>query len=347
MGYSSEVFLFAFFPSFLLIFLVLVSASRFLAVRPRSVVLNGFLLFSSVLFYVYGEKQLWWALAFSVSVTFFGGIVISDRARSYSKWVLWVFVFLNVTILFYYKYSFFIVGLVGFSGMGWSYASGVLPLGLSFFVFQNISYLVDVYRGDVPCERSFLKYSAYITFFPQLIAGPIVRYRNVRRFFDWSFYRTQDVGEGAVRFCFGVAKKVLIADRCAPFVDDAFAMEASALSPLVCWYAVFCYSIQILFDFSAYSDMAIGIGKMVGIKIPENFDRPYAATSFRDFWRRWHISLSTWFRDYVYIPLGGSRQGWAREFGALIIVFLLCGLWHGANLTFFVLGRHSWGVDMF
>jgi alginate O-acetyltransferase complex protein AlgI len=214
-----------------------------------------------------------------------------------------------------------------------------LPIGISFFTFQAISYLMDVARRDVPAERNLISYGTYKSFFPQLIAGPIVRYRDLR---DEVHHRASDINDvvaGINRFVIGLGKKVLIADTLAKPIDLVMSLPSNELSFAAAWFGVACFALQIYFDFSGYSDMAIGMGQMFGFHFRENFNHPYTATSIRDFWRRWHISLSSWFRDYLYIPLGGNRYSAARTVGNLLLIFALCGLWHGASWTFM-----AWGV---
>lgn len=214
----------------------------------------------------------------------------------------------------------------------------ILPIGISFFTFQAISYIVDVYRGEIEPEHDFIKFGAYLSFFPQLIAGPIVRFAQVAADFhapkrDWDTFAC-----GVSRFTHGLLKKVLIADTAGRIADIAFTQSASEPGFWLSWLAALAYSIQIYFDFSAYSDMAIGLGMMFGIRFPENFRRPYAASTITEFWRRWHITLSTWFRDYLYIPLGGNRVSSTRIYLNLFLVFVATGVWHGAAWTFVIWG---------
>jgi alginate O-acetyltransferase complex protein AlgI len=214
-----------------------------------------------------------------------------------------------------------------------------LPLGISFFTFQALSYVVDVYRRDVSAQRSLLDFALYKTLFPQLIAGPIVRYRDVAAELSSARRVTLDAFAGGVRrFILGLAKKMLLANPLAVAADGVFGIPADGLTPGLAWLGIVCYSVQIYFDFSGYSDMAIGLGRMFGFRFPENFDYPYVSRSVSEFWRRWHLSLSRWFRDYLYIPLGGNRRGRARTDFNLLVVFLLCGLWHGASWNFILWG---------
>ena len=214
-----------------------------------------------------------------------------------------------------------------------------LPLGISFFTFQALSYVVDVYRRDVAAQRNLLDFALYKTLFPQLIAGPIVRYRDVAAELTQRHVALDAFAEGIRRFIFGLAKKMLLANPLAVAADGIFGTPAADLTPGLAWLGIVCYSFQIYFDFSGYSDMAIGLGRMFGFAFPENFDYPYVARSVTEFWRRWHMSLSSWFRDYLYIPLGGNRRGRVRTYLNLVIVFFLCGLWHGASWNFI-----AWGL---
>jgi alginate O-acetyltransferase complex protein AlgI len=219
--------------------------------------------------------------------------------------------------------------------MGWHWHI-ILPIGISFYVFQAISYLVDVYRGDARPAKNFVDFAAFIALFPQLIAGPILRYKDMEAQFQSRSHSLDGFTAGLTRFLIGLAKKVLIADTIAPLVDAGFAADSPGLA--LAWAAAIGFALQLYFDFSGYCDMAIGLGRMMGFRFPENFRAPYHARSITEFWHRWHISLSTWLRDYLYIPLGGNRGGGVATYRNLICVMLLGGLWHGANLTFILWG---------
>jgi alginate O-acetyltransferase complex protein AlgI len=251
-------------------------------------------------------------------------------------------IMVNLSPLIYYKYFQFFIDTLLLPVAGFDVYSKAtttaIPIGISFFTFQAISYLVDIHRQDVSAERDVIAYGAYKSLFPQLIAGPIVRYRDVRQDLHGQRATLSQKALGVERFVSGLAKKVLIADVLAIPADRAFALGGPHLTTQMAWAGIICYALQIYFDFSGYSDMAIGMGTMLGIRFPENFNHPYTATSLRDFWRRWHISLSSWFRDYLYIPLGGNRGSTLRTTINLSLVFLLCGLWHGANWTFLAWG---------
>jgi alginate O-acetyltransferase complex protein AlgI len=215
-----------------------------------------------------------------------------------------------------------------------------LPIGISFFTFQAISYLIDVYRGVIPAAAGYGEFATYHSLFPQLVAGPIVRYREIRTEMTRRRIDCAALTEGAYRFGLGLGKKVVIADNIGGVADAAFALPPGQLDSVHAWIGIICYSLQIYFDFSGYSDMAIGLGRLLGFHFPENFDQPYRSRNITEFWRRWHLTLSRWFRDYLYIPLGGNRRGALRTSVNLWAVFFLCGLWHGAGLTFIVWGLY-------
>ena len=250
----------------------------------------------------------------------------------------------NVLVLFIFKYLSFTINslseaaqMLGFNG--WTFTNIVLPVGISFYIFQSISYLVDIYRKDAPVQKSIKNLALYISMFPQLVAGPIVRYNSIAQDIERKREISFDVFIlGLKIFIIGLAKKVLIANQMAVIADTMFAQDAAYLTALNAWIGALAYTFQIYFDFSGYSDMAIGLGLMIGFKFPLNFNYPYISYSITDFWRRWHISLSSWFRDYVYIPLGGNRVKISRMYLNLLIVFIITGIWHGANWTFLVWG---------
>jgi len=300
---------------------------------------NFFLLLSSLVFYAWGEGILVLLMLFSISVNYMGGLGISyflEKKNTFSKWILGLTIAVNLGLLFYYKYANFLVDIfqeLGFY-LKYDHNSILLPIGISFFTFQGISYLVDVYRKETEVQANLFHLGLYISFFPQLIAGPIVRYHDIAEEIK---ERTTDVAlftEGTIRFIRGLAKKVIIANSAALIADQVFSLPGSDISVVSAWLGILCYTIQIYFDFSGYSDMAIGLGKMLGFNFKENFNYPYISMSIQEFWRRWHISLSTWFRDYLYIPLGGNRKGLRRTYVNLIIVFFITGLWHGASWNF-------------
>ena len=325
-------------PVFLLLFLPLTLLAVWLFGRRGQ---NTVLLLASLLFYAWGEGAYVLLMLATVLVNHLCGLAIHRRVRP-RLWV-GVAVALNLATLIAFKYANFLVDSLNavtasFGLAPVELAPVHLPIGISFFIFQGMSYAIDVYRGTAEVQQRPGPLALYISLFPQLIAGPIVRYQDVaRQIAD----RTTDLAgfaSGVRRFIVGLAKKVLIADHCARIADGIFAVPADELPMATAWLGVVAYAVQIYFDFSGYSDMAIGLGRMLGFEFLENFDRPYIARSVREFWRRWHISLSTWFRDYLYIPLGGSRLSAGRTYLNLFIVFLLTGLWHGASWNFVVWG---------
>lgn len=334
MLFSSLIFLYSFLPILLLVLLL----------SPRTWH-NACLLFASLVFYAWGGVSYTAILVFSILINYGFGRWIAVRAkRGRARGVLIVGVVLNLSILVGFKYTLFFLsqlnlGLAAIGEDSLPLPKILLPLGISFFTFQGISYLVDVFRGTTPVQKRLDHLGLYIALFPQLIAGPIVRYQDLagqlgRRSLSW-----QGMALGLERFVLGLAKKVLIANQLAMVVDAIFVAQPESLPIWVAWLGMLAYALQIYFDFSGYSDMAIGLGRMFGFVIPENFNFPYVARSLREFWRRWHISLSQWFRDYVYIPLGGNRGSMVQTYRNLILVFLLTGFWHGANWTFV-----CWGV---
>ncbi|WP_218944302.1 MBOAT family O-acyltransferase [Marinicella rhabdoformis] len=268
----------------------------------------------------------------SIVTNYLMGLTI-DHAKHKKLWLAFG-VSLNLLPLLFFKYSQFFA-----EQFGWSFDQDIhLPLGISFFTFQALSYLVDVYRQEVKAERNPLNLGLFISLFPQLIAGPIVRFKHIAE-----QLKSRTVGlpmfvSGVERFVFGLAKKLLIANTLAVVADDILALPQEQISLSLAWIAMTCYALQIYFDFSAYSDMAIGLGRMFGFRFLENFNYPYVAQSIQEFWRRWHMSLSGWFRDYLYIPLGGNRKGSWRTYLNLFLVFFLCGLWHGASWNFVIWG---------
>lgn len=263
-----------------------------------------------------------------------------DRFRKIDGILLAVNVVGNLALLGFFKYYDFFIGLVNSCFKTTFPEKNIpLPIGISFFTFQILSYVIDLYRGRYPVQKNILNLALYISFFPQLIAGPIVRYVDIDRQLESRTHSTQKAMEGIRRFLYGLGKKVLIANVLGQCVDSIYAMELSEVTGAFAWLAAGMYMLQIYYDFSGYSDMAIGLGKLFGFDFPENFNYPYLSKSVQEFWRRWHISLGTWFREYLYFPLGGSRKGAVRTYVNLMIVFLVTGLWHGAGMTFVL-----WGV---
>lgn len=328
MLFSSATFLFYFFPAFLILYYAL----------PWK---NAVLLLASLIFYAWGEPRFVLILLISTLLNYGMGYCLA-RSTAKRKLLLGLGIAANLSILVYFKYlAFFASGLNQLLSP-WNQAlplpEVVLPLGISFFTFQGISYLFDVYRGVVSAQSSFWRFFMYKAMFPQLIAGPIVRYQQIAMDIEQRSLPNERIWRGLRQFILGLAQKVLIANTVAVAADQLFAVPPQQLTATAAWLAIACYSVQILYDFAGYSNMAIGIGHMIGFSYPPNFDRPYSARSITEFWRRWHISLSSWFRDYLYIPLGGNRGSALRTYFNLALVFLLCGLWHGAAWTFIVWG---------
>lgn len=332
MVFSSITFLFYFLPIFFLLYFAM----------PFK---NAVLLVASLVFYAWGETVYVLLLLLCIAINYVVGLWISG-ARSRDSGIPLMFgIVLNLSIIGYFKYSTFIVDSVGmFVGrLGIAAQPGVenhLPLGISFFTFQAISYLIDVHRGDAPAARNPLSLAMYISMFPQLIAGPIVRFKSVAGEIDHRQPSIARMQTGIRIFVIGLAQKVLIANTVAVTADQVFGLPVAALTTSLSWLGITCYTLQIYFDFAGYSNMAIGLGHMLGFTFPRNFNYPYISQSITEFWRRWHISLSAWFRDYLYIPLGGSRISPIRTYANLLIVFLLCGLWHGASWTFVLWGLY-------
>lgn len=330
MVFSSPIFLFFFLPTLIVLYFSV----------PRQAK-NLLLLSASLLFYAWGEGFYILLMLASIAVNYVFGRTIDSQSNKLPALV--VGVALNLLLLTSYKYSNFLVENINFvlmtlhlKSIDWSPVH--LPLGISFFTFQAISYLVDIYRKEISSQKSIINLGLYISLFPQLIAGPIVRYKTIVEQIEDRVVTSKLFSSGVERFIFGLAKKMLIANPLGLVVDSIFAVPAAEIPTYVAWIGVLCYALQIYFDFSGYSDMAIGLGRMFGFKFLENFNYPYTAQSLQDFWRRWHISLSTWFRDYLYIPLGGNRGSPLKTYSNLFVVFLLCGLWHGASWNFFIWG---------
>lgn len=332
MVFSSLTFLFLFLP----IVLLLLSLCRKIPYQ------NTLLFVSSILFYAWGGVGYTFILLVSIVVNYLSGIVLQQYPVRKRLWLA-VSVILNLSMLLFFKYANFLVdnfnilgGVFGMSPVTIRHI--VLPIGISFFTFQGISYLVDVYRGSTQAQTNFLKLGTYIALFPQLIAGPIIRYHEIEPQLSERTFSLDNLYEGIKRFCFGLFRKVFIANQLALISDDIFSRAPDTLSSPVAWIGAIVYSLQIYYDFAGYSDMAIGLGRMFGFRFPENFRFPYISESVREFWQRWHITLSAWFKDYLYIPLGGNRKGKYRTYLNLYIVFFLTGLWHGASWTFVIWG---------
>ena len=306
---------------------------------------NLVVLLFSLVFYFWGETTHILLLLSIILCDYAFGLFLAPGATKLNgrkrKILFIACITINIASIFVFKYAAFAVNsITHLLGIDATIGHIALPLGISFFVFQAMSYVIDVYRGVVAPNKSLMEFACYITMFPQLVAGPIVRYVDIANQLENRGTSLDNLAAGVERFAFGLAKKILVANQVAQFADVVFAMRPEQVTPSQAWLGTICYAIQIYFDFSGYSDMAIGIGKMIGFEFRENFRHPYAAISMQDFWRRWHISLSTWFRDYLYIPLGGNKKGKGRTYFNLIVVFLLCGLWHGAALNFILWGGY-------
>lgn len=336
MVFSSVIFIFAFLPICLFFYYVVFWKSRNFK--------NVFLLISSLVFYAWGEPYNVLLMIFSIiSNWFFGLMIKNNESKSFLKkmW-LTVAVFINILVLVVFKYSTFVVDNFNYIfKTAFSVPSIALPIGISFFTFQAMSYVIDVYRGTGQAQKNPMYVGVYISLFPQLIAGPIVRYETIENQIADRKESIALFSNGIERFVEGLAKKVILANSLSIIADNAF-NNTSKISSSMAWLGLFCYTLQIYFDFSGYSDMAIGLGKMFGFQFEENFRYPYISKSVSEFWRRWHISMGTWFRDYVYFPLGGSRVPKPRMILNLFVVWLLTGLWHGADWTFVL-----WGIFFF
>ena len=329
MLFSTPFFLFVFLPVFFTIYWLL----------PRRA---PFLLLGSLIFYGWSEPVFLWVVLASACLDWIIGKMIFKEGSKRKFWV-GLGVATNLGLLVYAKYTVFAIqNLNALLAMrGWStlpVPAIALPLGVSFIVFEKITYLVDLYRRISVPAVSLLNYLNYVFLFPKLLAGPIVKYHDIEAQLARPSHRYEDVREGLIRFLVGLGKKVLLADLLSPIADKVFLLPVSSLDPATAWLGLTCFTLQIFFDFSGYSDMAIGMGRILGFRLLENFRAPYLATSFTDFWKRWHISLSSWIKEYLYIPLGGSRVSTARSYLNLCICFLLSGLWHGASWNFVIWG---------
>ena len=333
MLFSSTIFLFLFLP------LTLTGYFLLRGVHAR----NIFLLSASLLFYAWGEVFYLLVMLLSIFWNKSFGWRIEDATSSKRKKLLWIGVGGNLVLLGFFKYANFIneninLLLALIDAGPYNIKPIHLPLGISFFTFQAITYLVDIYRAQVTAQRKTLEVALYISLFPQLVAGPIVRYKSIATELVQRTTRIDDFAYGLRRFIIGLGKKVLLANYLGATADEFFAIPPDIMTTSDAWLGIACYTLQIYFDFSGYSDMAIGLGRIFGFHFPENFNYPYISRSVQEFWRRWHITLSTWFRDYLYIPLGGNRGSHWQTYRNLFIVFFLCGLWHGASWNFIVWG---------
>lgn len=327
MVFSSATFLFAFLP-------IVITGYYLINEKYR----NIWILLSSIVFYAWNEPRLLWVLLFSIVLNYLGAVLIdwcSSHKNKYKNHVLFVVIAANLILLFYFKYFNFTLGIINDLLGSELVSSVILPIGISFFTFQSMSYVIDVWREDVKVQRNLVYYAMYVSMFPQLVAGPIVRYKDINSQINHRKNTLDDFEKGVSRFIVGLFRKVFIADCLAKVADGIFGLEASYRTISLAWIGIIAYTLQIYFDFSGYSDMAIGLGKMLGFDFVENFNFPYISKTITEFWRRWHISLSSFFKDYVYIPLGGNRKAVYRN---ILIVFLLTGIWHGASYNFIFWG---------
>lgn len=328
MVFSSITFLFYFLPIVLALYYLVPNKFK-----------NLILLISSFIFYFYGEPKYVLLMAFSIISTYICGILVDKyRGTKTAKLFLILEIIISIGLLIYFKYADFIIKNINlWLSQKIDLINVLLPIGISFYTFQMISYVVDIYRGEVKVQKNILKLATYVSLFPQLIAGPIVRYSTIEKQLENREYSINKFSLGVRRFVIGLGKKVLIANVIGTLVNTFFISEDKSI--LFYWLYAIGVMLQIYFDFSGYSDMAIGLGKMFGFDFLENFNYPYIATSITDFWRRWHISLSSWFRDYVYIPLGGNRVSKIKWIRNIMVVWILTGLWHGAEWNFII-----WGI---
>lgn len=332
MVFSSLTFLFIYFPITLMVM-------KLSPLKYR----NFCLLVLSLLFYSYGEPKYIIIMLVSCIVDYFNGYMVDkyrDNKRIAKRFVIFSIVF-NLGLLGFFKYYDFLVSILNSIGINiFSPLNISLPIGISFYTFQTMSYPIDVYRNDAKVQKNLINFSCYVTMFFQLIAGPIVRYKDIAAQLDHRIENENGFYNGIKRFVCGLAKKVILANNMGLIFEQINSLNNENISLLLAWLGIICFALQIYFDFSGYSDMAIGLASMFGFDLLENFNYPYIASSITDFWRRWHISLSSWFRDYVYIPLGGNRKGLYRQCINIMIVWLLTGLWHGASFNFMLWGLY-------
>lgn len=335
MIFSSIFFIFIFLPLTLLVYYLTPFKAK-----------NLVLLLVSLIFYAWGEPVYVLLMLFSIGINYVSGREIeafrsenTEQSEQKAKIAMIVTVVINLCILGFYKYFGFVMdNLNAVLPFEISYHALSLPIGISFYTFQTMSYVIDVYRGDTKAQRNILQFGVYVTMFPQLIAGPILKYHQVERYLQDRRTDLDAISYGAKRFVTGLAKKVLLANNLGLLWKQVTELGTDQMSVLMAWLGIAAFALQIYFDFSGYSDMAIGLGAVLGFHFPENFNYPYVATSVKDFWHRWHISLSTWFKEYVYIPLGGNRKGLPRQLFNILVVWMLTGIWHGAGWNFLFWG---------
>lgn len=334
MVFSSLLFLFVFLPAVLIVYYIV----------PRRLK-NSVLLLFSLVFYAWGEPKYILLMLASILLSYVGGILIGwlkqKEKNKTAKAILIIFSVLSLLALAFFKYANFAISTVnGIFGINAQLLNIALPIGISFYTFQTLSYMIDVYRCETIVQKNPVSYGAYVAMFPQLIAGPIVQYKTIDEQLRSRKQTSAQFEKGIHRFMFGLGKKVLLANNIGLLWNSIQAMTISDIPVVTAWLGIIAFTLQIYFDFSAYSDMAIGLGYMFGFTFLENFDHPYESKSITEFWRRWHISLGKWFRDYVYIPLGGNRVPWWRHIINILIVWLLTGIWHGASWNFVVWGLY-------
>lgn len=333
MVFSSLLFLFLFLPVVLVLYFLVPRRFR-----------NLVLLLVSLFFYAWGEPLYVLLMIATIIIDYIHGLLVErfqKRGQGRRARIAVISaIIINIGMLGFFKYTDFVIGNInGIFGAAIPLLKIALPIGISFYTFQIMSYVIDVYRGDTRAQHNIISFGAYVVLFPQLIAGPIVRYRTVADQLDDRRETLPEFAEGVQRFMLGLGKKVLLANNIGLIWSQVSALDASELPVLTAWIGIIAYTFQIYFDFSGYSDMAIGLGHMFGFRFLENFNYPYMSRSITEFWRRWHISLSTWFKEYVYIPLGGNRKGFAKQIRNILVVWLLTGIWHGAAWNFVL-----WGV---
>ncbi len=340
MVFSSMTFLWIFLP---IVLLLNYCFSFIKNSKVKYLCKNINLLIASLIFYAGGGIWYLFVMLASILGNYLFALWINfedTKNLKIKKLALVLAIVFNLGLLFYFKYTNFFVSIIeNIANMNFGLKEVILPIGISFFTFQAMSYVIDVYLKKVECQKNLMLLALYVSLFPQLIAGPIVKYSDIEDQLKNRVETTEKFVQGIKRFLYGLAKKVIVSNVVGEVAETIFNTNIWEMGTLSAWLGIICYSIQIYYDFSGYSDMAIGLGKMFGFEFTENFNYPYLATSVQNFWRRWHISLSSWFKEYVYIPLGGNRKGKVRTYINLFIVFLLTGIWHGANFTFIL-----WGV---
>ena len=326
MLFSSTIFLSIFLPGLICVYFTI-----------KKELQNYVLLLFSLVFYAWGEPRYLSIMIIVILINYLSAILISYTKNK--RVILILSIFINLSILIYFKYFNFIIENINKLKLNpLPTLNIIMPIGISFFIFQAISYVFDVYKNEVPVQKNIYKLALYVSFFPQLIAGPIVKYHEVQKEIENRETNLENFYLGLFRFIIGLSKKVLIANTLGEVADKVFLTDILMIDYKITWIGAICYSLQLYFDFSGYSDMAIGLGRIFGFYFLENFNYPYISRSITEFWRRWHISLGTWFKEYLYIPLGGNRKSSRRTYLNLLLVFIVTGLWHGASWTFVIWG---------